>query len=372
MFVEDRQYRVFLSYSHQDLNIAQAVDSILKRNGLRPMWDEHFAYGEGFHEQIKKFIAHAHVFLPILTHSANQRNWVHQEIGYATALNVPVLPLAIGELPGEMIHHLHAIRIVQNDAEQTHGLLPGAALEDLAKALTPEGIERLIRERSDAKRVPFACANFPDARAEMLAAYCEDVRRLGAHGLVRQKGALSSFHIPAETIGRQIWRERYGNVDRSDEHCELQRQERLALSRHADVAGCKLIVDPYLSYDRYGEHARRVRLKCLHDFLNDMPDDKCKVAICRRLGHGLSNTYVGDWFAAESVLAVLGKGYYQTIFTRHAALVRKRTADFDSEFDELLALESESQKRRIAPEESRSYAMEIIAREFAQLPNRSD
>ena len=158
MLEEDRKYRAFLSYSHQDLRIAQAVDSILKRNGLRPMWDEHFAYGQGFHEQIKKFIAHAHVFLPILTHSANQRNWVHQEIGYATALNVPVLPLAIGEVPGEMIHHLHAVRIEQNEAEQINGVLPDAALENLARALTLEEIERLIRERSDTKRVPFACA----------------------------------------------------------------------------------------------------------------------------------------------------------------------------------------------------------------------
>jgi hypothetical protein len=364
MVEEDRKYRVFLSYSHQDLSIAQAVDCILKDNGLRPMWDEHFAYGHGFHDQIKKFIAHAHAFLPILTHSANQRNWVHQEIGFAMALNVPVLPLAIGEVPGEMIHHLHAIRIEQDEAEQAKGVLPDPALENLAKALTPEGIERLIQERSDAKRVPFTCANFPDARAEMLAEYCDDVQRLGGHGLVRQKGALSSFHIPTETIRHQIWRERYGKDERSDEHCELQRQERLALSRHVEVAGCKLIIDPFLKYDRYGEYARRVRLQCLFGFLSRMPDDKCQVAICRSMGHGLSNTYVGDWFAAESVLAVLGKGYYQTIFTRHAALVRKRIADFDSEFDELLELEGKRQGRQITPEDSRAYAMEVIAREI--------
>lgn len=371
MFEEDRQYRVFLSYSHQDLSIARGVDGILRRNKLRPMWDEHFAYGQGFHDQIKKFIAHAHVFLPILTHSANQRNWVHQEIGYATALNVPVLPLAVGEVPGEMIRDLHAIRITQAATEQASGVLPDSALDDLAEVLTPEGVERLIREHSDAKRVPFACANFPDARAEMLAEYCEDVRRLGGHGLVRQKGALSSFHIPTETIRHPIWRERYGANERSDEHCELQRRERLALTRHAELAGCKLIIDPFLTYDRYGEYARRVRLQCLYDFLNQMHDDKCQAVISRGLGHGLSNTYVGDWFAAESVLAVLGKGYYQTIFTRHAALVRSKAADFDSEFDELLAMEGEIHGRRIVPEESRLHAMRVIAGEIALLPGRT-
>jgi len=48
MVEEDRKNRVFLSYSHQDLRIAQAVDSILDANGLRPMWDEHFAYGHAY------------------------------------------------------------------------------------------------------------------------------------------------------------------------------------------------------------------------------------------------------------------------------------------------------------------------------------
>jgi hypothetical protein len=64
------------------------------------------------------------------------------------------------------------------------------------------------------------------------------------------------------------------------------------------------------------------------------------------------------------VLAVLGKGYYQTIFTRHAALVRKRIADFDSEFDELLELEGKLQGSQTTPEDSRAYAMEVIAREI--------
>ncbi len=92
-------YRVFLSYSHQDLKLVTVIEAVLKRNGLSPMWDEHFLYGQGFHEQIKNFIAHAHVFLPILTPTASHRNWVHQEIGYAMALNVPVLPVTIGEIP---------------------------------------------------------------------------------------------------------------------------------------------------------------------------------------------------------------------------------------------------------------------------------
>jgi hypothetical protein len=355
---EDRRYRVFLSYSHHDLPIVKSVDRVLKRNGLDPMWDEHFAYGQGFHEQIKTFIAHAHVFLPILTHGANQRNWVHQEIGYAMALHVPVLPLAIGEFPGEMIHHLHAMRVAQSARDKARGALAPRAERRLEKLLTVDTMERLIGNISASSGALFECAELPEARAGMIARYCDDVRWLGKFGRVRQKGGLSSFHIPTETINHAIWGERYGNVARSDEHCRLQRLERLALGRHAEAAGCRLIVNPFLQYEQYGRQARRVRLLCLQSFLQKMTDEHCEVAIHRTMEHGASNTYVGDWFAAESVSAVIGKGYFQTIFTRHAASLREKIANFDSEFDELLA---QSETR---PKDSRKRALQVIEREL--------
>lgn len=358
---DDQGYRVFLSYSHQDLKIVKAIDAVLKRNWLSPMWDEYFLYGQGFHEQIKNFIAHAHVFLPILTQAASHRNWVHQEIGYAMALNVPVLPIAIGEIPGEMIQNLHAIRIAQSRGDSQRGTLSPAALGRLGKLLTVETMQRLIERNPNPRSALFACADFPEARASMIASYCEDVRALGTAGLVRQKGALSSFHIPIETINHKVWRERYGRIERSDEHCRLQRFERLALTWHAEKSGCKLIIDPFLSYDRYGRSARRVRLECLQRFLRQMPDGKCEVAIRRNMGHGTSNTYVGDWFAAESVLAVVGKGYFQTIFTRHAASLREKIANFDSEFAEILA------EGEVKPRDSRREALRIINEEVRRL-----
>jgi hypothetical protein len=360
----ERKYRVFLSYSHEDINLVRAIDDILAQNRLLPMWDEHFSYGQGFHDQIKNYIAHAHVFLPVLTHTANNRNWVHQEIGYAMALNVPVLPVAIGEVPGEMIYHLHAIRVAQTGGEAQRSELSGEALERLKGILTTETIGRLVDCGPDHQRSLFACADFPEARAAMMARYCEDVRALGQFGLVRQKGALSSFHIPLQTINHKIWRERYGRVSRSDEHCRLQRLERIALTRHAVNAGCKLIINPYLKYEAYGRQARYVRLKSLYDFLREMPDEKCQVTVRRDLDHEVSNTYVGDWFSAESVSAVVGKGYFQTIFTRHAALLQERIATFDCEFAELLA------ENGISPEGSRRYALEVVGKQIAILTTR--
>ena len=58
------KFRVFISYSHEDRSLVEGIAAILEANGLKPMWEENFAYGQGFHEQIKNFIAHAHVFSP--------------------------------------------------------------------------------------------------------------------------------------------------------------------------------------------------------------------------------------------------------------------------------------------------------------------
>jgi hypothetical protein len=76
------------------------------------------------------------------------------------------------------------------------------------------------------------------------------------------------------------------------------------------------------------------------------------------MDHGLSNTYVGDWFSAESVSAIVGQGYFQTIFTRHAATIQEKIANFDSEFQELLV------DNHTEPQESRVKAMEIIAEQI--------
>jgi len=104
-------YRVFSSYSHEDVDLAESIAYALNENGLTPLWDRHLSFGRGFESQIKSFIAHSHVFLPVITASSSVRGWVHQEIGYATALRVPVLPVCQGRLPGEMLQMLHAVAL---------------------------------------------------------------------------------------------------------------------------------------------------------------------------------------------------------------------------------------------------------------------
>ena len=347
--LEERpKYRVFISYSHEDQPLVERIAAILSRNGLQPMWDRNFAYGQGFHDQIKNFIAHAHVFLPVLTKTADARKWVHQEIGYSMALHIPVLPIAVEELPGEMIQQIHALRMEGDDPET------------LSQHLSKEVIEALIERHASSSEALYACADLPEDRARMMTAYANDVFALGERDVVRQKGALSSFHIPTETVGHSIWRRRYGLAERSEEHCRHQRQERLSLQRHAQVAGCKLIIDPTLKYERFGPDARLSRLESLLKFLKEMDDSRCWVAIKEGMDSRVSVTILGTWFAAESLTGSAGKGYRQTIFTRHAPTIMEKFGDFDAEFDELLA------SAGVKHVDSRGWAIGVIEKIVAE------
>lgn len=61
----------------------------------------------------------AHVFMPLVTPTANKRLWVQQEIGYANALQVPVCPIAIGEMPAGMNSHIQGVHITGSKTEIT-------------------------------------------------------------------------------------------------------------------------------------------------------------------------------------------------------------------------------------------------------------
>lgn len=313
-------YRVFVSYSREDHEIARRIVSHLETIELRPMWDANLTWGR-FAEQIKDGISFAHAFLPLLTESSTKRPWVHQEIGYAVALNVPVLPLAIGQLPLGMIQGLHAL-----------GLNPD--LHDLEKQLSAAEMERVIGPAQKGSFATFDCAELPEDRATMLAGYANRVIALGEHGRVRQRGALSSFCLPDKPLTHPIWDEREGDTKRSDYYRKLQRAERRSLEQHARESGCDLIINPHLTLKHSGPRGRKARLQTLAEFLEGMPDEKVRVAVSRNIRGNL--LIVGDWFAAESLSARPGVGYFQTVCTRHAPTVLDRIERFDEEFEYLL------------------------------------
>lgn len=174
--------------------------------------------------------------------------------------------------------------------------------------------------------------------------------------MLRQKGGLSSMHIPDEVTSHPVWKARYGQRPKGAFHYRCQREERLALEFHARQAGYKLILNPSITFSKYGEGARLCRLRSLLTFLSSTEDSpNYQVAF---LGKGRLNdsvTILGDWFYAESVAPSSESGYLQTIFTRHAPTMQAKIAIFDREFEELLT------EHGWKPEESKARAIASLS-----------
>jgi len=68
----------------------------------------------------------------LITKSAQERPWVHQETGFAMARNIPILPIVLEDagMLTEMIAQLQALK-VQNDLGDLDTKLDGASLESL-------------------------------------------------------------------------------------------------------------------------------------------------------------------------------------------------------------------------------------------------
>ena len=318
-------FRVFVCFSHEDESLVEEIVRIIQENGILPLWDRKFAEGMGFPDQIKRYIAHAHLFLPVITKAADEHKWVHQEIGYAMALNIPVLPISVGKLPGEMIQGIQAISLSDKPTD--------FELKRLKERLSVLEIDKVVMRYRRVESATFQCALLTEDRAKMLADYCEDVLALGGHHYVRQKGGLSSFHIPNQLPGHPVWEERYGGQKPNEYHVRVLREERLALEEHAKVAGCRLIVNLNVPYDTiWSVGARVTRLTSLLQFLESMNDSKCEVAVHPNMDLSESLTILGDWFLAESTTGKAQQGFRQTIFTRHAPSMTGRIEQFDREF----------------------------------------
>jgi hypothetical protein len=327
-------FRVFISYSHEDRALAQAAAEALVAMGLAPVWDMHIRPGAPFTEAIKGLIHHAHIFMPIITEHASHRPWVHQETGYAMALNIPILPIAVDTVPGEMAAQLQAVVVC-------------ADFSDFAERLASVDLEQVVSQPAASALRDVEVTSYAENRAEMLARCAQRVIEMGAFGRVRQRAALSTFSIPDRAPGDPIWAKREGDVQRSAFYHNLQRAERRILEQHARQAGCDLIIDPEFSLERNGPSATRTRLEILLKFIESMPDALLRVVMTPRAREA-NLTLIGDWFSAESMSPKPGEGHRQTVFTWHAPTVLQTLRAFDDEFAELCAESPEGATRQAA------------------------
>lgn len=344
-------FRVFISYSHDDRSIFEAVCAALQSAGVEPWSDVDLTAGTGFTEQIQTNISHSHVFVPILTPRSHARGWVHQEVGYAVAMKIPCVPICVGKLPDGMIAMAHAV--VVDDA-----------LAGLGSKLSAIDFNDLVEQAGSSWLPPGETALEPEDRAQTIVRQADAARHALGPSCVRIQGGLSSFSIPDEPPEHPVWLARYGDRPRAPYSCELFRRERRALARHAAVGGVRMIINHGPDLDaQYGVGTKRTRLCLLIRFLEslDLPGEHVQIVLVpeQRLHLILA---VGDWFVAESLAGRPVRGVLQTVFTSHAPTVNRRIAEFDDKFAKLLV------EQGTLPEQSKAWAVDRLLAMVRQLP----
>ena len=200
----ENKIRVFISYSQKDLELVEKLVEILKEEGIIVLWTRSLAPGKGYINQLKVFIEHAHIFMPVITKSSSARGWVHQEIGYAIGLHIPIYPVLLGKVkPVGWIESIQAIKL----SDDSTVLKEQLSYKVLAKLLKDKPLPALYQQAAKVEE-----------RAYLMKSYSDKVNTMGKSGIVRQKGGLSSFHIPNKRIEHQDWEDRYAPGRQSPHH----------------------------------------------------------------------------------------------------------------------------------------------------------
>lgn len=321
--------RIFLSYARDDRSLADRLGERLGEAGFDLLWDGNLLAGEVLTKGIERFIAHSHVFLPLITEGSRVRPWVHQEIGYALALNVPVLPVSVGAPPDGLLAQIHAAQCSDPPTE-----------EELEAVI--ERLSSLIEEARLEHPALYVVARDRYDRARMLGEYARDVAKLRRRGVVRQRGLGGSFTIPDVSENDPLWSRRLpAGQSMSAREREMLRAEQQALARHARAAGCRLIVDLEALAHKYPGEQLLARLEPLESFLRSLED--VPVVIGHRRGEAepddddlRSTTAVGDWYLAEAVRLSRDMGWVQTMLTRHTPTIQREIERFDDDLESLL------------------------------------
>lgn len=329
-------FRVFISYSHDDIKLVRKLVSIIGSNKLIPIWDDNIQPGSPLTTEIRDMIDHVHVFIPFITRQSSQRPWVHQETGYAIAREIPVLPICYQTNLGEMISDLMPLYIKNKE------------MSVVSKQLTCEAITAMVLRKRPLVHPFVEIAHWHEERTERLGRFTTDTFErlnlmisrersneiMSKHMQIRQWGALSTFCIPNKGIHNKVWKCREGTRLRGDYTRTLALNERLAFECYVRKYGCFLVIDPDIDLSSRGPYAKQARIETLYEFLKSIDDnDKVRIVCCSR-ARSANRTIVGDWYFAQSIVPTRG-GYRETEFTWHAPTVYQEIRKFDQQFQEM-------------------------------------
>ncbi|HTQ20079.1 toll/interleukin-1 receptor domain-containing protein [Mycobacterium sp.] len=127
--------KVFVSYSRQDEVAVTALVADLDRGNLDVWFDKELRGGDAWWTEILEQIRKCEVFLFALSDSALRSKPCRSELGYARELNLPILPVQIGEVSSYRIDPIFSVQgIDYRDASAATGFaLMGSIYQHAAR-----------------------------------------------------------------------------------------------------------------------------------------------------------------------------------------------------------------------------------------------
>lgn len=333
-------YRIFISYSHKDNELVKRIETELTKMGVKPIRDITVTEpGENWFEKIKEQIASAHFFVPVITKNSIDQQWLNQEIGYAIAIDVCMVPILVGVEPDKkgMLHEIQ-------------GLSCNLELKELQKI----DFDKRLNSKPKRSLNPRIVADNPHDRTEFLVDYADRLAEENVFTTIRQSAFFSSFSIPAEKTGEPIW----GKFDPHNRHKHLYmlRKERLSLERHVLEKNCSLILNPFTNpgEDVKTINERITRLGILIRFLKSLNDDQVTIVLSKDFS-SRHITILGDWVLVKAALPRPGVNINETVFDRHARTVLNALKKFDASLQKVLA------DQKLRPQDSRNVAIDKLS-----------
>lgn len=88
---------IFISYSHQDVALAEGIEEYLKSKGLDTWRDVRLAPGVKFEGEIKEHLESARICLFLMSQASLSSEYCQNEIGYADANEIHIFPVRLDE-----------------------------------------------------------------------------------------------------------------------------------------------------------------------------------------------------------------------------------------------------------------------------------
>lgn len=112
--------KIFLSYAHQDRNIAERIEGHLREHGIIETSDVEFfdpqkdiQAGDNIRETLKNAMTASTTVVIITSPNSAQSQWVNYEAGMASALGKRIVVVGVGSSGSEFVQALENVQMIE-------------------------------------------------------------------------------------------------------------------------------------------------------------------------------------------------------------------------------------------------------------------